>query len=429
MTVAQYTPQSFVLTVVKNTSMAKKRPQQLSLTKAIEKDLKKEPAHAPCSPSSTKRILNCPGSPAMKLRAEKELPPPKPSPYAEEGLLAASIVDKILKAPKKREDILITVKDDEMRHHIDVYLDWLDTLTQSFQEKHAPVKVFSEFRVRYNDDIWGTLDFALAGKKEAVICDLKYGAGVEIDLSTDTQLLTYAVCLEKTLNVKFNKVHLFIYQPRIPGDDFQRVKVTREEIDAFEKRLTTGWKQSLKIIDTWKETGDVPADTLKRDDDWCRFCLAKTLCPAFLEHIRTDALAVLENEKPIPTLAALSVPQMIEIYQKKKVIEQFLKDVAGQLTYMAEQGIDVPGYKLVEGQKRRSWIDDEEKVAEELRARGVEHPYETKLIGITKVEREIGKGKIGDLTQYSTPKKELVPNDDERERLTIEAGLALLTDL
>ena len=80
------------------------------------------------------------------------------------------------------------------------------------------------------------------------------------------------------------------------------------------------------------------------------------------------------------------------------------------------------GYKLVAGISRRKWLDDE-KVKTELIKKEfeLERITETKLLGITKIEKLVGKKAfiplLGDLVIKPEGAPTLVKNSDKRREL------------
>ncbi len=84
--------------------------------------------------------------------------------------------------------------------------------------------------------------------------------------------------------------------------------------------------------------------------------------------------------------------------------------------------LKVPGYKLVEGRSNRKYRDDIA-VAGALRAKGWpdEVLYEKKLLGLTAMEKLVGKKTIAELPEGLVVKPQgkpvLVPQSDKRDEL------------
>ena len=77
-----------------------------------------------------------------------------------------------------------------------------------------------EHQVSYDKwvrDSYGTIDFLAANNKTLHIIDLKYGLGVKVDATENSQLKIYALGAIQELDClyDFEKIILTIYQPRI----------------------------------------------------------------------------------------------------------------------------------------------------------------------------------------------------------------------
>ena len=81
-------------------------------------------------------------------------------------------------------------------------------------------------------------------------------------------------------------------------------------------------------------------------------------------------------------------------------------------------GNDFPGYKLVEGQSKRSWTDKaEDRIVKEI---GEEKAYNKKLIGLGDAEKLIDKKIIDEITQKPKGKATLAPISDKRKAISLE---------
>ena len=82
-------------------------------------------------------------------------------------------------------------------------------------------------------------------------------------------------------------------------------------------------------------------------------------------------------------------------------------------------GKEIPGWKLVEGRTRRQYTDEAE-IEKRLRAKKykVSEIFEKKLLGITKMEKLLGKKTmgelLGDLIEKPQGAPTLVPESDKR---------------
>ncbi|MBQ1789500.1 MAG: DUF2800 domain-containing protein, partial [Oscillospiraceae bacterium] len=101
---------------------------------------------------------------------------------------------------------------------------------------------------------------------------------------------------------------------------------------------------------------------------------------------------------------------------------KWVADVQGYALEQALAGEHYDGWKLVEGRSVRKYADDV-KVAEKLNAAGWEDAliYERKLLGLTNMEKLVGKKKLaetlGDLIVKPAGKPVLVPESDKRPEI------------
>jgi hypothetical protein len=110
--------------------------------------------------------------------------------------------------------------------------------------------------------------------------DLKYGEKVAVEAKDNPQLLTYgAGALEMFgTDIDVKQVDLVIHMPRMKH--FSRETVKAEDLRAYAKNAKDGVAQSLREEKLYQIEG-VKALTLNAGDDQCRFCRAKSICPAF----------------------------------------------------------------------------------------------------------------------------------------------------
>ena len=385
-----------------------------------------ERAHAIYAPSAAYRNLNCLGAIAMCDKAEKkrikEGTKKKESEFAAEGTKAHEWIGYAL---EQGEGILSNLDDRDMADHIRNYLAFVKGIDSNFKKVFPKMEVFNEYRVRFDDDLWGTADKINKGvktaRKELIICDFKYGRGVEVEAEDNEQLTCYAMCAEKEFKTKFDRVHFFIYQPRTPGKEFSRWTIERKDLDESTAKISENKKKCLQIL------ADDTGQQNTCAGEWCRFCDAKLICKSHLGYINDSALAVLDTAPPLIEVEALSLKQKIAIFNRRKVIKQLIEAVASDLHDMALRGEEIPGMKMVHGQQRRQWNDEPGNIGPQLNKLGVKDPYKLGLIGIGDVEKEIGKGKLANLTCLTKANVQLVPLDDKRE--AIDSGFNGLEEI
>lgn len=116
-----------------------------------------------------------------------------------------------------------------------------------------------------------------------------------------------------------------------------------------------------------------------------------------------------------------------ELLYKIPEIKTWAEDVHAYALQKAEDGTTLNGWKLVEGRKRRKFIDESEAL-EALKAKRykVKDVTETKLKSITKLEKELGKKQVAEvLGEHITKadgKPTLAPQSDKRPALTLHTA-------
>ena len=118
-----------------------------------------------------------------------------------------------------------------------------------------------------------------------------------------------------------------------------------------------------------------------------------------------------------PTL--MSDEEIAEVLSKADALKKWAEEI---YTYAQNEAVvnhkEWPGYKLVLGRSNRKYTDEED-VAKAAQNAGYTDIYKKSLIGITEMERLMGKKKfneiLGSLVYKPDGKVTLVPDSDKRE--------------
>jgi hypothetical protein len=125
----------------------------------------------------------------------------------------------------------------------------------------------------------------------------------------------------------------------------------------------------------------------------------------------------------------LSDDEIGDVLKKADALTAWAADIAAYALQQAIDGKHYDGWKLVEGRSVRKYAD-ELKVSEALQKIGYKEAvlYERKLLGITAMEKLVGKKKLtetlGDLIIKPAGKPVLVPQSDKREEIKGAASAA-----
>ncbi len=370
-------------------------------------------AHATLGPSDSDRWFNCPGA----IRESRGLPRPE-SEYAKIGTAAHWVGETCLKSGENA-DAYIGQKapngvevDRDMATAVQVYLDEVRRLEA---ETFAPVEVETRADLRHIDpDLWGTYDSRLVVPGEvAYVNDYKNGAKVvEADAM---QLRIYAL---DALKHDVQRVVTTVIQPNAqhPDGPVRSHEYTRAELEAFVPELA----------EHAKATRD-PAAPLKAGK-WCHYCPKAPTCATLqarsLEIAQAEFSEVIDPTRPVakapPRPQEMTTTDLAKVLQLAPVVEAWLEQVAVYARQLAQTGVEIPGYKLVQGKEGNRQWRDELMAAAELEKNGVE-PYETKVISPATAEKALGKAAfrpLGATLTYRAPGAiALVPVTDKRPAL------------
>ena len=370
--------------------------------------------HALLSASGAHRWLHCTGSPLL----EKDFPD-STSVYAQEGTLAHYLCELKLMAYTgeitKRK--LTSMKNKLMKSELwqpemdstsEAYLDYIKDITMSYTVK--PV-ILTEKRVdfsRYVPEGFGTADCLILAGDTLHVVDYKHGKGVVVDADHNPQMMLYALgaMSELSLLYRFKFVHMTIVQPRV--NNISEFTMTADEL--------IEWGESVvkpKAEAAMSGKGEFEAG------DWCRFCRAKQQCKTRYE----------SNDSLYPQLSAQHDPRLITLAELGEYLKRG-RDMAAWLEDMKEYalseslaGVEVPGWKAVEGRGSRAFTNTDDAV-DTLIKNGIDESvlYERRVLTLAQMEKAVGKKAfgelVGDLVVKNPGNPTLVEESDKRPRIT-----------
>ena len=144
--------------------------------------------------------------------------------------------------------------------------------------------------------------------------------------------------------------------------------------------------------------------------EWCRFCKAKAECR---ERAAVNLeLAQYEFQSP----ALLDDDEIADILGRLDALTAWAADVKEYALQQAVSGTSFPGWKLVEGRSNRRYTN-ETAVASAVESIGID-PYEHKVLGVTAMQKLLGKSRFEELLapyiEKPQGKPTLVPESDKR---------------
>ena len=357
--------------------------------------------HALLSASSSHRWLRCPPSARLcEQYADKK------SDYAAEGTDAHCLGEYKLKTAlgikAKDPTASLTYYSEEMNDCASGYAAYILELVESAKKTCADLVVLIEQRLdfsRYVEGGFGTGDCVIIADGTLHICDYKHGAGILVDAADNPQLKLYALgALELFDGIyDIDAVSMTIYQPR-------RSNVSTHTL--FKESLYQWAEEVLKPTAEIAYAGGGEYNS----GEWCQFCKAKYECRKRAE--RNLELAKLEFKRP----PLLEDDEIESILGKIDALISWASDIKDYALQAAISGKQWLGWKLVEGKSSRRYINDDA-VAEMVLSAGHD-PFERKVMGITAMEKALGKTKfaelLGDLVEKPQGKPTLVPEGDKR---------------
>ena len=365
-------------------------------------------AHAKLSASQTKRWMTCPGS----MRLIDDLPAAMRTPqssFAALGTAAHTLGEACLRAnsrdcraykdywvhasgeiqkrtPDPDEEGWFQV-DHDMMDAVDVYLQvvWGEVERLGPSAELSIERKFDLSWVRPN--MFGTNDACVSlFLDELVVVDYKHGQGVPVEVSYpdpdtgevlgNSQLMYYALGAAKGYDFTHEKVTLIVVQPRCPHPHggVRRFTCSMPDLLEFRDRLARAADRVMEAYNSYDGTPDWEVANL-RAGPHCKsaFCSMLATCPALYRLAQSEAMADFADDPPS---AALPVPQGVEAIARAlkwvPVIDARNRAIEALAQRLAEQGVKVPGQKLVRKKANRRWVCEEHEVATLLAKAGLD---------------------------------------------------------
>ena len=365
--------------------------------------------HALLSASSSERWLHCP--PSARLCESYD---DKGSDYAAEGTDAHTLCEYKLRRAlgMEAEDPTenLTWFNEEMADCATGYATYVLEQVEAAKQTCADPVVMIEQRVDFSRWVasgFGTADCLIIADGTLKIIDYKHGRGIMVDATENPQMQCYALgALELFDGIyDIDIVHVTIYQPR------------RDNISTYELSKDELYRWADEVL---KPTADLAfaGDGNFLCGEWCGFCKAKHDCRA-----RADAnMELARYDFKLPPL--LTDEDIEDILSKVDDLVAWAADIKEYALQQAISGKDWTGYKLVEGRSNRRYTN-ETVVADAVSRAGFD-PYERKILGVTAMQKLLGKSRFDELLAAYIEKPQgkptLVPESDKRPAISTAAA-------
>lgn len=340
----------------------------------------KDRAHALLSASSSNRWLACPPS-----AVANEAYPNQDTSFTQEGTLAHEVAEIIASA--RLEERAIEYPANATHEMIECAHEYVDYIEE--QKKSNNATVLLEQRVDFSawvPDGFGTCDCIIIQDDTMTIIDYKYGQGVMVSATDNSQLRLYALGAMNDYGsvLGITKVEMHIFQPRL--NNISMDSMTVDELMAWANK-------TVKPTATKASKGKGKYNP----GEHCRFCQHAGRCRALTrlctEYLDTHGLRV--------NLPILAPHEVADVLRMEPMVTLWLKKVKEQALTTLMNGEELPGYKLVEGKLgNRKWRDEKTVFNMLLWAGHTEEEItETKLLSPSQMDKAIGKKKVAELLE------------------------------
>lgn len=355
--------------------------------------------HSKLSPSKRVRWAQCPGS----VREERAYPESRSSPGAIDGThthttlewcIENGLINPVVGMTLRDDDGEFTI-DDERAERVRFALTYIKTVKDRLGEN---CQVLSEQRVDPatllgRDDLSGTIDVQIIGHNIVELVDYKDGIN-PVKARGNHQLEQYAAgWMAEHWNElsRFTAIRLTVIQPK------SRIK-GGTGIDTYEATLdeAMGW---LSVIVQQANATDDPNAPLVPGDAQCKYCphkgcSARAGAALDASGISFDDLSQQAADKEPGTM---SNEEICKILEAAPLIRQMISNTEEEALRRFKAGKAITGLKVVRGRGSRSWVLEEEQMAERLVKMGIPKAevYSTKLISPAQVEKLKWKKKKG----------------------------------
>lgn len=379
-------------------------------------------AHALLSASGAHRWLNC--TPSARLTEDL---PDSSSVYAQEGTLAHELGELELQyqlniIPKRTYNSRLKkikaneLYSEDMPDQVEKYTTYVFERLAEAKSHTEDALIFLEQRLDFSAYVpegFGTGDCTIIADGALEIIDLKYGKGIEVYAEKNPQMMLYALGALEAYSFIYDidTVRMTIAQPRL--DNFSSWEISVSDLERWAKE-----ELEPKAKLAWDGEGEAKAG------DWCTFCKVKATCKARAE----KNLELAEKyEYQDPNL--LSNVDIADILRCADELQKWAKDVQDYALEQArDHGVKFDGWKLVEGRSNRKYTDEGFVHTALIEAGYTENQIlkEPELLGITAMEKVVGKKKfnelLADLVIKPQGKPTLVPESDKRQELNSAAA-------
>ncbi len=370
--------------------------------------------HSEFSPSSAERWMKCPGS----IRLGKSAPPQRESFYAREGTEAHECLEFLVKRFSNLDGARVEAA---RKYPLEMVSHGVESARRIFSPDLRPspeAKLLVESRVKMQlaKAIWGTLDYAWVDLWGTLaVADYKYGVNPVLPVGEDgtpnPQLMIYAHGLAERHDFDFTDVKLAIIQPRAwseSGDGVTHATVSIKRLREF----------GLEVAEAVKRASSPGAPLVSGSH--CKYCPAVATCPELSRKALDDANIVFDTDVGIvaaPSAQLITAKTLPGYLKAADQLDIWIKELRAVAYQLAEDGEEIPGYKLVPKRASRIWAP-EARTRAEMVFGAAAFEIETRFLSPAQLEKKIGKKNaekfVNEFTSSVSSGFALVPESDKR---------------
>jgi hypothetical protein len=334
--------------------------------------------HKRFSPSQAERFFACPGSTNLLSRVSAR----EESPYAKEGTDAHTVLEHALRhgfrnAKEAHEDSDLSIFplntfDNYFYFSINAALNYVYGILDEYPDATMRLEQFITVPLPTSPgeaDGYLDIEIYIPSIDTLYIIDFKHGAGVTKAAKGNKQLLQYGAGVVSAMETPPENVILVIVQPRAfhPDGIIREYPIFWMDLLYYLEELDAAVARSLR------DDAELIPDDNGRTTDHCRFCDAKTICPAreaaALSVVSQTFKTVIDIQKPkFPVIHTMDLERLGMIRMYGPMLRKWLDDVNEHILELARAGHKIPGAKLVETQAKREWYEGIENLPQKLAA-------------------------------------------------------------
>lgn len=377
-------------------------------------------AHAKLSASGSKKWIAC----TISTHYESQFPD-EGSKFAEEGTFAHEVFEAEilfhLGRPVPAPTLALAKAYDtaELRDAVASAVAVAIERIEAAYARCADPIILVEQRLDFSQWVpegFGTGDLVIITDDLVEVLDYKHGKGVTVDAEENSQMRLYGLGAYAELSHLYDikRVRMTVLQPR--KQNFSSEELTIEGLLAWADNTVVPAARMA-----WEAKGE-PTPGAHCTEGFCR---ARFQCAARAN----QSLELAKAEFALRPPELLTEEQIAKVLTIGDQVAKWISDVQSFALSQAESGRQFAGFKLVEGRSNRKYAD-QDAVAQALTNAGIPEAiiYERSLLGITAMEKAIGKKKFAELLDglvvKPAGKPTLVAEGDKRPALASVASAA-----